>query len=645
MQRNLQHSQWSKGKTLTNGCCGYHAMAEAFTRVTRNRPDLLNGAFFNRENALFRPVQDFLCHSLGIVGSLTAENLQSALSTNEARHNGGFIARNVAPAMLLLAMTHYRLAVRPARDALAHATRDNQLTADERQNVAETLTQKSLVEASPFADDFNDYLERDHYLQYLRTWIYDGSDESVSFDALGNDRLYPILAPIMNGGAISAQTSQELSQQVTGPGLSNYMHFPTMSVFDNLSRLIFRPLAIAPATGLGGGAIDVIYPVSVNTEAELNEYDDNGTPVIDDEVITSIYRCARGAHFEYAISPSAQLFYGEHASEFYPTDLAARRAAQVKVPVILSRKKAQSSGLLRQKQALSRLRSERHKKYERDKASAQTKSCSVKLASPPSGATAAIVTIDSLNEDLHSLKGQLAQLDTRITQAKAPKKKHQRREDLKTLLNSKRQVQQRVNQIQSIVDEQEQLCKASAKGVPQRALQDAPLLSAELAEEKCRLERSIAATSRMRRLDPRSRRDLQQMRQRLAAINDKQHDMSTAIAPSAHFLPEKKEQHLNEALAQSHHNEDVSNGIRVMIASLVNTVCQYQIGALLLLSCYALNQYGSNNVNFERQGGPIPASRDNERVIQLIEPESEGEDENEEVLERFSQASQSPKRR
>lgn len=345
--------EWLKGQTLSNGFCGYHSMAEAFVRVARNRPELINDQFFNPDNPLFRPTYDFLRGRLNITEELTPGFLQTALLRDEIRLNGALIAQHIAPAMFILALTHYRTAIAPARAEFIR--QETGLGFNAALNLAAELAMASLQQHDPFGGiGANRDIERAHYVEYLSIAIYNWEEEHALFH---DNRKIPLVAHFLNSQdqTLSAATAADFSNLVYHQGL-NYSQFPTISIFDNLCRLMFRPIAIEADHGVA--APIPYYPVTVVFEDFLS-LPHHPAP---HEVIAAVYRCRAGAHFQYALPPLCVQEFRENVSQLSAVARIISGLTSHRQPSS-TRKNNKAHRAILQKQALAKVRAEKHAQF------------------------------------------------------------------------------------------------------------------------------------------------------------------------------------------------------------------------------------------------------------------------------------------
>lgn len=296
---------WLRGQTISNGSCGYHAMAEAFVRVARYRPELLNSEIFNPHNPIFAPSYRYLQESLEVQGPLDQHLLQAILIGDERFNNGQHIAQIFAPFISMLAASHYAVAVLPWRaqyEALNAARQVNDDSALE-------LARQSEESFSPFGREPRE-LEQAHYIEYLSFWINGFfEDENQLFAHMSAE---PFMHDFLNSeqGRSRPGLGASFQQMIYHQGLT-WDAYPTIIFLENLCRLLYRPIHIEPAQN-GDPAPLPYYPVSVISEPYLS-HEHHPQP---HEIIASVYRCARGAHYEYAIPPAMVERFHDRVSSF-----------------------------------------------------------------------------------------------------------------------------------------------------------------------------------------------------------------------------------------------------------------------------------------------------------------------------------------
>lgn len=300
---NLKIS-WLYGQTIGNGCCGYHALAESFVRVARHTPENINPQLFEKDNAIYRPVQEFLCYSLELK-EFTPQNLQAALSTQESR-NSSYIKDHVAPAMLILLLSHHRNTILPLREAFV-----SKLSV---QPQALSLSEGELLRDRIFVEVLEENLQQNNsalrldglatrlasYKQILSQYVltFDSEIDRETIDFFDNIVQKPVISQFLNQSEerLDFLAFQNLFQ--SWPAFS-FQQYPHIAHLHSLLPLLFEPVASEHSHG-----VELFYyPCAVYTEEQLAE-SHRSTQY-------AVVRRSEVEHFEYAISAQAHKTYQE----------------------------------------------------------------------------------------------------------------------------------------------------------------------------------------------------------------------------------------------------------------------------------------------------------------------------------------------
>lgn len=287
---------WIQCATKTNGSCGYHAFAEVFVRILRNHPEFINPMLFEPNNPVFKPLQDFLRHTLQIQEPLSLTAMQRIFSSPDKKFNFDFIFENVAPGVLLLFLSHYRHAVKkikPVYDRIRIATEAAEGWSSSIDDVCfdRALAEINFVNSVSSAEATD--IEREYYLESLKICITGGEEvEHDIVDILSSQYNFINHFLSSNQESLSSWQADNFKNLVCG-GFS-FREYADQGLLMNLSHILFRPSFI---TRDAVGHPNLTFPCGFGHQSQLQEIDTTFQPY-------AVYRCHGFAHFEYAIACS-----------------------------------------------------------------------------------------------------------------------------------------------------------------------------------------------------------------------------------------------------------------------------------------------------------------------------------------------------
>lgn len=160
MESPTQRETWYTGCTISNGHCGYHALAEVFVRVFLDDPNNINPEFFNENNEFFKPARECIKNYLNPIHVKRPINLKADLSErlNQNLPTTKDIACHIAPALFLINIKMLNMLENSSqRDTLLEKAWGNNLTREE-QKYLESPIEVVATLASSGTD--TSYLER-----------------------------------------------------------------------------------------------------------------------------------------------------------------------------------------------------------------------------------------------------------------------------------------------------------------------------------------------------------------------------------------------------------------------------------------------------------------------------------------------------